>query len=142
MSSTEAPKIPTANTDPNGPSKTYNASCHCGSVKFSAKVSPPLEEGAHEVASCNCSICVSKGYLLVYLANDAVTFESGEEQMKDYGFNEKKVKHFFCPNCGTALFISSVTPGFFEGMKAVNVRTFKGVDMDSLKLKKVDGKSI
>ncbi|OJD36386.1 aldehyde-activating protein [Diplodia corticola] len=142
MSSNENPPMPTATSDPNAPSKTYHASCHCGNIQFSAKVSPPLEDGAHEVASCNCSICVSKGYLLIYLTHDAVTFESGESELKDYSFNEKRVKHFFCPNCGTALFISSVTPGFFEGMKAVNVRAFKDIDIDSLKIKKMDGKRI
>ncbi|KAF4534566.1 putative glutathione-dependent formaldehyde-activating protein [Lasiodiplodia theobromae] len=141
MSSKEPPTIPTASSDPNAPTKTYTASCHCGKIKFSAKVSPPLEGGAHEVASCNCSICTNKGYLLIYLANDAITFESGQEEIKGYSFNKKQVEHCFCPNCGSALFISSIKPGFFEGMKAVNVRNFKDIEIDDLKLKKADGRS-
>lgn len=54
MSAEEAPK----------PTKTYDASCHCGNVKFSLTLSPPLEEG-YKVLNCNCSICRRSGYLLI-----------------------------------------------------------------------------
>lgn len=96
MSSKEPPTIPTASSDPNAPTKTYTASCHCGKIKFSAKVSPPLEGGAHEVASCNCSICTNKGYLLIYLANDAITFESGQEEIKVKSMHGVLGAHFLC----------------------------------------------
>ena len=42
---------------------TYEAGCHCGYVKFSLALSPPLPE--YKVVRCNCSICSKKGYLLV-----------------------------------------------------------------------------
>ena len=45
------------------PSGTYEAGCHCGYIKFSVKLSPPLPE--YEVLDCGCSMCAKSGYLLV-----------------------------------------------------------------------------
>jgi hypothetical protein len=44
-------------------SGTYEAGCHCGYIKFSVKLSPPLPE--YEVLDCGCSMCAKSGYLLV-----------------------------------------------------------------------------
>ena len=46
-----------ATFDPSN-SKTYDASCHCGTIRLSADVSPPLEDD-HEVVVCNCTPAVS-----------------------------------------------------------------------------------
>ncbi|EOD49636.1 putative glutathione-dependent formaldehyde-activating protein [Neofusicoccum parvum UCRNP2] len=148
--------------DASAPSQTYEASCHCGAIRFAATVSPPLDSG-HEVTSCNCSICARNGSLWVYLADDKIKFESGEGEAKvntafvkcgerpdwqadgaatqGYRFGEKKIEHCSCPTCSTSVYSYSIKPGFFDGMKAVNVRTFKDVDIDALKIKKVDGKA-
>lgn len=45
------------------PSGTYEAGCHCGYIKFSVTLSPPLPE--YKVLDCNCSMCRMGGYLLV-----------------------------------------------------------------------------
>ena len=42
---------------------TYDAGCHCGYIKFSLTLSPPLPE--YKVLDCNCSICRRNGYLLI-----------------------------------------------------------------------------
>ena len=47
-------------TDESG---TYEAGCHCGYIKFSVTLSPPLPD--YKVLSCNCSMCRKSGYLLV-----------------------------------------------------------------------------
>ena len=44
-------------------SATYEAGCHCGYVKFSLALSPPLPE--YKVVRCNCSACTKLGYLLI-----------------------------------------------------------------------------
>lgn len=41
----------------------YNGGCHCGDIRFTFKLSPPLDEAA--VIDCNCSICRRLGYLLI-----------------------------------------------------------------------------
>lgn len=43
--------------------QTYEAGCHCGYIKFSVTLSPPLPE--YEVVQCDCSACRRFGYLLV-----------------------------------------------------------------------------
>lgn len=44
-------------------SGTYEAGCHCGYIKFSVTLSPPLPE--YKVLDCNCSMCRKAGYLLI-----------------------------------------------------------------------------
>jgi hypothetical protein len=43
---------PTSPTIGKAKSQTYEGQCHCGKVKFSVKLSPPVEDGL--VTSCNC----------------------------------------------------------------------------------------
>lgn len=50
-------------------SGTYEAGCHCGYIKFSVKLSPPLPE--YEVLDCGCSMCAKSGYLLVCKSHKA-----------------------------------------------------------------------
>ncbi|KAF9022173.1 hypothetical protein BDZ89DRAFT_1070916 [Hymenopellis radicata] len=92
----------------------------------------------HEVISCNCSVCARNGYLFVYLNNDAIKFHSGEGETTAYTFGQGRLVHNFCPN----IFGTSMLPGAFEGMRGINVRTFDDVDLNSLTLKKVDGKGL
>lgn len=44
-------------------SQTYDAGCHCGYIKFSVTLSPPLPE--EKPLKCDCSACRRFGYLLV-----------------------------------------------------------------------------
>lgn len=44
-------------------SQTYEAGCHCGYIKFSVTLSPPLPE--YKPLNCDCSACRRFGYLLV-----------------------------------------------------------------------------
>lgn len=52
------------------PSQTYEASCHCGYIRFSVTLSPPLPE--YKPLECNCSACRRFGYLLVCKSDRAV----------------------------------------------------------------------
>ncbi|OGM45136.1 hypothetical protein ABOM_006640 [Aspergillus bombycis] len=72
--------------------ESYAGSCHCGQVKYSFSLSPPIEE--QEVVQCNClSLWIRAG------------------------------------------------PPLFLHIIALNVRTIPGVEIESLKIKKMDGKS-
>lgn len=64
MSNTEA-----AAPEPK-PSQTYEAGCHCGFIRFSVTLSPPLPE--YKPLECNCSACRRFGYLLVCKSDMAV----------------------------------------------------------------------
>ncbi|KXH36799.1 glutathione-dependent formaldehyde-activating enzyme [Colletotrichum salicis] len=125
MSSEETPK----------PSKTYDASCHCGTIKFSLTLSPLLEDG-YKVLNCNCSICRRSGYLLIYPSKKDVTWHDGSrEKCTNYRFNTKTKDQMFCGACGSSLGIDFLTEDFY----GISARALDGIDLDALKYKKLDG---
>jgi hypothetical protein len=65
---------------------------------------------------------------------------SGEEVLSDYQLNKKNIHHLFCSNCGVRSFGSGTGPDG-EKMYAVNLRCVPEVDLDSLTITHVDGKS-
>ena len=64
---------------------------------------------------------------------------SGEGAMSEYQFNTHNIHHLFCATCGIQSFARGKRPDGAE-MVAVNVRCLDEVDVDSLKVKKVDGR--
>jgi len=103
------------------------------------KLSPPVEDGP--VTSCNCSICHANGYLMVYPLESNISWISGYDDMTTYTFGKEIIAHSFCSACGTSIGGKSTDPNFFADNRAVNVRTLKGLDVDSLKLRKVNGRA-
>ncbi|KIW34081.1 uncharacterized protein PV07_00881 [Cladophialophora immunda] len=135
MSDLGSPISPTAKPK----SKSYEGSCHCGRVRFTMKLSPPVEDGP--VTSCNCSICAINGYLMVYPLESNITWLSGFDELTTYTFGKERIAHSFCSTCGTSIGGKSTDPNFFADNRALNVRTLKGVDVEALKLRKVDGRN-
>jgi hypothetical protein len=116
--------------------QTYKGSCHCGKVSYEVKAE--LEQ----VISCNCSICSRKGYLLAFVAPDKFTLRSGDDAgLTDYQFNKMNIHHLFCPTCGIQSFARGKKRDG-SPMVAINVRCLEGVDVGSLKVMQVDGKSL
>jgi hypothetical protein len=93
------------------------------------------------VMSCNCSICSRAGYLLTFVQPEQFELLAGEGAQSDYQFNRKNVHHLFCKNCGVRSFGHGKGPDG-KAMYAINVRTLDGVDLDQLKVTKVDGKKL
>ena len=113
----------------------HRGSCHCGQTRYTVDAGeiPAMME-------CNCSHCQRKGYLLWFVPRDALKFESGEDALSTYTFNQHVIQHKFCPTCGCAPF------GFGKGKDgeetvAVNVRCLEDVDLDAIKRRPVDGRS-
>lgn len=79
---------------------TYHGNCHCGAVRFTVRI-PSL--AAHEVGSCDCSICTRNGYLMVYPEAGNFAFQQGLENLTDFSFGSGKVVHQFCTTCGTSI---------------------------------------
>ena len=115
--------------------KTYTGSCHCGHVAYE------VDADLGQVISCNCSICRKRGALLAFVPEGNFRLKSGGEALTDYLFNNKIVHHMFCPTCGVGAFARGEMP---DGTKivALNVRCLDGVDLDTLKVQKVDGASL
>ena len=84
--------------DTDQPLALYSASCHCGKLNYTVKT-PSLSNG-HAVMSCNCSICTRNAYLLIYPKHEAVTFQSGYDELSSFVFGKNKGVHKFCSTCG------------------------------------------
>lgn len=112
----------------------YQGSCHCGAVRYRTTV-----DLSSPVISCNCSICTRSGTLLTFVPPDKFTLESGEDNLTNYQFNKKAIDHLFCKTCGIKPFSRGQGPS--GPMIAVNVRCLEGVDVASLSVHQVDGKS-
>jgi hypothetical protein len=116
-------------------SKTYRGSCHCGNVKYE------VQTDLDSVLSCNCSICARAGYLLAFVPAQQFKLVSGHDAQRDYQFNKKNIHHLFCSTCGVRSFGRGKGPDGSE-MYAINVRTLDGVDLEALKVQKVNGKDL
>lgn len=68
--------------------KAYQGNCHCGAVKFYAKV-PEVKTAT----ACNCSICFKKSYLWIFPGEGNLTFERGEDTLTSYEFASKVFSH-------------------------------------------------
>jgi len=113
----------------------YSGSCHCGKTAYT------VEGELQEVTECNCSICQRRGYLLWFLPREKLTLKSPETAMKFYTFNKHRIRHYFCPDCGSAPF-GLGADGKGREMVAVNIRCLEGVDVAGVKRKLFDGRSL
>jgi len=74
--------------------------CHCGAVRFSARMSgPPVS-----ALDCNCSICSMTGYLHVMVPHDDFELLAGRETLASYRFGTGAAEHLFCSICGVKSF--------------------------------------
>lgn len=112
----------------------YKGACHCKKVAYEVD----LELG--KVISCNCSHCQIKGLLLAFVPAEKFTLLTGKDDLTSYKFNKKTIDHLFCKHCGVESFARAKNKEG-EDTVAINVRCLEGVDIDSLDLVKVDGKS-
>jgi hypothetical protein len=113
---------------------TYQGGCHCGRVRY--QVTTDLGR----VISCNCSICSKKAHLLTFVEGGAFALLQGEDSLTDYQFNKHVIHHTFCKTCGIQSFARGTTR---EGkaMVSINVRCLDDLDLSTVAVTAVDGKS-
>ncbi|KAH7086939.1 Mss4-like protein [Paraphoma chrysanthemicola] len=119
--------------------ETCKATCHCGAIRFSVTLSPPLKR--HPVGLCNCSICMKNGYLLVYPTRERVVIKCGEEHLKVHTFGTHRNLHKFCAKCGSSVFFDPQLTSS-EGdpdLIGINIRMFQGITLDGLNIYTFDG---
>jgi hypothetical protein len=114
--------------------KTHTGSCHCGKVRYEATM-----DLSAPVITCNCSMCGRSGSMLAFIPANQFKLLSGEDNLTDYQFNKHVIHHLFCKTCGIKSFARGKKGD--EPMVAVNVRALEGVDLTTLKVNHVDGKS-
>ncbi len=116
--------------------QTYTGGCQCGQVRYEVQ----MELG--EVISCNCSRCGRLGSLLAFAPAAQFKLLSERSALTQFEFNKHVIQHQFCSTCGIQPFAEGTNPRDGVAMAAVNVRCLDGVDIDSLKIKKVDGRKL
>ena len=113
----------------------YKGSCHCGRIAFE------VEGDLTQVMECNCSHCSRKGYLLWFVGREQLRLTTPEEHLATYTFNKHVIKHRFCPNCGCAPF-GEGSDKSGQPKAAINVRCLENLDLSSLKVVQIDGRSL
>ena len=76
--------------------KEINGACHCGTVRFRAK----LANGLHTARRCSCLYCRMRGAVAVLALTGGIEILSGADALTTYQFNTGTAKHFFCSRCG------------------------------------------
>ncbi|MBF9044233.1 GFA family protein [Rhodobacterales bacterium HKCCE4037] len=74
----------------------YNASCHCGTVRFTAEIT----DGMASARRCDCSFCTMRGAVAVSTPLDGLTITQGADNLTLYQFNTRAAEHYFCKTCG------------------------------------------
>jgi hypothetical protein len=109
---------------------TYLGSCHCGRVRF--KVDTQIDY----VRACDCSICRRRGALIHRVEEQDLQLLSPIEELSTYKFHTRQATDYFCPTCGILPFRR---PRTAPHLWAVNVRCLEDVDLDSLRVERVNG---
>ncbi|MGH7282888.1 MAG: GFA family protein [Polyangiaceae bacterium] len=79
--------------------KSYDGGCHCGAVRFRARL-----EDDQEVIDCNCSMCAKKGIVHFIVPEDRFEILKGRDALAVYTFGTHVAKHMFCKTCGIHAF--------------------------------------
>lgn len=112
--------------------KTYTGGCHCKAVRYE------VETDLEKIITCDCSHCAAKGLLLNFVDKDKFKLLSGADQLTEYQFNKKTIRHLFCKICG----VQSYSEGVTFPKVAINVRCLDGIDLSTLTLTPYSGKDL
>jgi hypothetical protein len=134
MNTTTAPTPTQAASSSTSTAKTYAGSCHCGDVRFEARLD--LQAG---VSKCNCTICKKLNFLSARVKPGDMKILVGEGVLGEYSFNTKSVLRFFCRRCGVHLFAHANIPQAGGEYYGVNVHCLEGADPVGVRIKYYDG---
>ena len=112
----------------------YEGSCHCGNVAF--EVEGEFDTGL----DCNCSMCRRRGALLAFAPAENFRLAVPQENVSTYTFNRHVIRHHFCGKCGIATHGEGTDPKG-NRMAAINLRCIPAIDLETLTIRKVDGRS-
>jgi len=107
--------------------------CHCGQVAFEVKVKPTI------AFTCNCSYCIRRGWHHAYAEENEFALIRGEDVLSSYRFGAETTTNYFCRACGIHTHFFS-TYGDHPHY-AYSLTCCEGVDVASLEIKHIDGKS-
>lgn len=112
----------------------YEGGCQCGSVQYEVDVD------LASTVTCNCSRCQRMGFVLAFAPLENFHLKSSEDNLSEYLFNKKAIRHLFCSTCGVESFAYGKMPDGSPTV-AVNVNCLTGVEPRELNSQHVDGRS-
>ena len=112
----------------------YAGGCHCGKVAYE------VEGEIDQAIDCNCSMCQRRGGLLWFVPRSAFSLTTDPAELGTYHFNKHAIDHHFCRHCGIASFSQGQMPDGTK-MTAINVRCLECIDLKSVKVVQIDGRS-
>ena len=117
--------------------KTYQGSCHCGTVRFEAELD--LTQSTYR---CNCSICRRTRFWAAVARPDGFRLLAGEAEMTPYLFNTRKNQHYFCRHCGVRAFgVGTETPiGKMYGINLGCIENVTDEELSVVPITYVDGR--
>ncbi|HHX8441533.1 MULTISPECIES: GFA family protein [Vibrio diabolicus subgroup] len=74
----------------------HRLNCHCGKVELELA----LPNGIEKPRRCDCSMCRRRGAIVASVPLNGIRIVQGEDVLKQYQFNTRTAKHFFCGECG------------------------------------------
>jgi hypothetical protein len=113
--------------------------CHCGVVRFEAKVpEPPVA-----ALDCNCSVCRMTGYMHINVPHEDFELLSGRDVLASYRFGTGAAEHLFCSQCGVKSFYQprshpdcwSINANCLDEPVELAVEKFDGRDWSAAKAK-------
>lgn len=113
----------------------YKGSCHCGKLAFE------VEGTVDRAMSCNCSMCQRRGSLLWFVPRESLDLLTPEGDAGTYLFNKHLIKHRFCTACGIHGYGEGAAPDG-KAMAAVNIRCLEGIDLETVPVSHLDGRSM
>ena len=111
--------------------------CHCGAVRFEARLpDPPVP-----ALACNCSICSMTGFVHIIVSHGDFELLSGEGALTSYRFGTGAAEHLFCRTCGVKSFYQprshpnawSLNAHCLEDCPALAVIDFDGANWEAAK---------
>ena len=111
--------------------------CHCGAVRFVARLpQPPVP-----ALDCTCSVCSMTGFLHLIVPHADFELISGREALSSYRFGSGTAEHLFCSVCGVKSFYQprshpaawSINAHCLDQPVALLVEKFDGRDWDAAK---------
>lgn len=114
--------------------QSYQASCHCGAIKFSFEAEP-ITKGVR----CNCSYCSKRGTMISLVPGEKFKFEAQEGALGTYQWGRGQAKHHFCKICGVSTFSETARR---PGQYIVNLGCVDGVDTFALEVTAFDGRHL
>lgn len=116
--------------------KSYQGSCHCGSIKFTFKA-PEIVDGLR----CNCTVCIKKGAMMgnFVVAPEDIDIQAAGDALGTYEFASHVAKHHFCKRCGIYPFHQTLRkPGHYR----VHLGCVDGINPLDLPYEIIDGASL